>query len=72
MDKMKMETPDLTQSNIKRLATLFPACITEVQDEYGGLKKAVNFEMLRQMLSDKIVEGNEVYEFTWVGKKLQL
>lgn len=69
MDKMKMETPDLTQSNIKRLATLFPACITEVQDEYGGLKKAVNFEMLRQMLSDKIVEGNEVYEFTWVGKK---
>ena len=69
MDKMRMETPDLTQSNIEKLAALFPACITEARDEDGKLKKAVNFELLRQMLSDVVLEGDEAYEFTWVGKK---
>ena len=69
MDKLHMETPDLTQSNIEKLATLFPACITEARGEDGRLKKAVNFELLRQMLSDVVLEGDETYEFTWVGKK---
>lgn len=69
MDKLKMETPDLTQANIKKLATLFPACVTEVRGEDGKLKKAVNFELLRQLLSDVVLEGDEAYEFTWVGKK---
>ncbi len=69
MDKMCMETPDLTQSNIEKLAALFPACITEARDEDGKLKKAVNFELLRQMLSDVVLESGEAYEFTWVGKK---
>ena len=69
MDKLKMETPDLTQSNIEKLATLFPACITEAQGMDGKLKKAVNFQLLRQMLSDVVLEGDESYEFTWVGKK---
>ena len=69
MDKLKMETPDLTQSNIEKLATLFPACVTEARGEDGKLKKAVNFELLRQMLSDVVLEGDEAYEFTWVGKK---
>jgi len=69
MDKMRMETPDLTQANIEKLAALFPACITEGRDEQGRLKKAVNFELLRQLLSDSVVEGDEAYEFTWVGKK---
>ena len=69
MDKLKMETPDLTQSNIEKLAALFPACITEARSEDGKLKKAVNFELLRQMLSDVVLEGDEAYEFTWVGKK---
>ncbi|MCI9253367.1 MAG: site-specific DNA-methyltransferase, partial [Lachnospiraceae bacterium] len=69
MDKLKMETPDLTQSNIEKLATLFPACVTETQGEDGKLKKAVNFELLRQMLTDVVLEGDEAYEFTWVGKK---
>ena len=58
MDKLKMETPDLTQSNIEKLATLFPSCITEAQNEDGKLKKAVNFELLKQMLSDVVVETN--------------
>ena len=69
MDKLHMETPDLTQSNIEKLATLFPACITEARGEDGKLKKAINFELLRQMLSDVVLEGDEAYEFTWVGKK---
>ncbi len=69
MDKLKMETPDLTQANIEKLAALFPSCITEARGEDGKLKKAVNFELLRQMLSDVVLEGNEAYEFTWVGKK---
>ena len=69
MDKLKMETPDLTQSNIEKLAALFPACVTETRGEDGKLKKAVNFELLRQMLSDVVLEGDEAYEFTWVGKK---
>lgn len=69
MDKLKMETPDLTQANIEKLAALFPACVTEARGEDGRLKKAVNFELLRQMLSDVVLEGDETYEFTWVGKK---
>ena len=69
MDKMKFETPDLTQTNIEKLAALFPACVTEARGEGGKLKKAVNFELLRQMLSDMVLEGDEAYEFTWVGKK---
>ena len=69
MDKLCMETPDLTQANIEKLAALFPACVTEARGEDGKLKKAVNFELLRQMLSDVVLEGDEAYEFTWVGKK---
>ena len=69
MDKLRMETPDLTQSNIEKLAALFPACVTEARGEDGRLKKAVNFELLRQLLSDVVLEGDEAYEFTWVGKK---
>jgi adenine-specific DNA-methyltransferase len=69
MDKLRMETPDLTQANIEKLAALFPACVTEARGKDGKLKKAVNFELLRQMLSNVVLEGDEAYEFTWVGKK---
>ncbi len=69
MDKMKMETPDITAQNVEKIGALFPNCITETKDENGKLKKAINFDLLRQMLSDDIVDGTEAYEFTWVGKK---
>ena len=69
MDKMKFETPDLVQGNIEKIETLFPNCVTEARGEDGKLKKAVNFELLKQMLSGDVVEGDEAYEFTWVGKK---
>ena len=69
MEKMKMESANLTDMNIEKIAELFPNCITETADENGKLKKAINFEMLRAMLSEDIAEGDEAYEFTWVGKK---
>ena len=69
MEKMRMETPDLTAANIEKIGELFPNCITETTDENGNLKKAINFELLRQLLSGDVVEGDETYEFTWVGKK---
>ena len=75
MNKMKFESPDLTAQNIDRIAALFPNCITEMLDEERSTpekkayKRAVNFELLKQMLSPDVVDGDEAYEFTWVGKK---
>lgn len=69
MDKLRMESPDLTSGNIDKIATLFPNCVTEMPDENGKIKRAINFELLKQMLSPDVVDGDEAYEFTWVGKK---
>lgn len=69
MTKPNFQTPDMTQENIDKIASLFPNCITESKGTDGKIKKAVNFDMLRQMLSKDIAEGDEAYEFTWVGKK---
>ena len=69
MDKMRMESIDMTAQNIEKIGALFPNCITEKKDADGKPKKAINFDLLRQMLSDDVIEGDEAYEFTWVGKK---
>ena len=75
MNKPKFESPDLTAQNIDRIAALFPNCVTEMLDEERSTKekkvykRAVNFELLKQMLSPDVVDGDEAYEFTWVGKK---
>lgn len=69
MDKMRMESVDMTAQNIERIGALFPNCITETVGEDGKMKKAINFDLLRQMLSGDVLEGDEAYEFTWVGKK---
>ena len=69
MEKMRMESVDMTAQNIEKIAALFPNCITEAKGEDGKLKKVVNFDLLRQMLSSEVLEGDEAYEFTWVGKK---
>lgn len=75
MDKLRMESPDLTSGNIEKIAALFPNCVTEMLDEEHSTpekkayKRAVNFELLKQMLSPDVVDGDEAYEFTWVGKK---
>lgn len=72
MDKMKFETPDLTSENIEKIAALFPNCVTEMRDANGNLKHGINFEMLKQMLSPDVVDGDECYDFTWVGKKASI
>lgn len=69
MEKMRMESVDMTAKNIEKIGALFPNCITETIDENGKQRKAINFEMLKQMLSSDILEGNESFEFSWVGKK---
>ena len=69
MDKMKMESVDMTAANIDKIGAMFPNCITETVDENGKPKKAINFELLKQMLSGDVLDGDEAYEFTWVGKK---
>jgi adenine-specific DNA-methyltransferase len=69
MERMRMETKDLTQENIKKLAELFPNVVTEMKDENGNLKMGINFELLKQELSGDVVDGEECYDFTWVGKR---
>ena len=71
MEKMKMESVDMTAQNIEKIGEMFPNCITETYVR-GGYRKAVNFELLKQMLSDDVIEGDEAYEFTWVGKKASI
>lgn len=67
--KMRMESVDMTAQNIEKIGAMFPNCITETIDENGKPKKAINFELLKQMLADEVIDGDEAYEFTWVGKK---
>lgn len=71
MNKLKMHTSDLTAENIEKLAGLFPGCMTEAKDEVTGkLKRAIDFDQLRQELSDHIVEGpRERYHLDWPGKR---
>ena len=72
MDKMRMESVDITSQNIDKIGEMFPNCITETIGEDGKPKKAIIFDVLKQMLSDDILEGDESYEFTWVGKKASI
>ncbi len=69
---MKLQTEDWTQKNIGRIGELFPNVITEKKDENGKIVKGINFELLRQELSEDIVEGEECYDFTWVGKRASI
>lgn len=70
MEKLKMHTPDLTEANIQRIRELFPSCITETKDAKGNVKLAVDFDQLKQELSNSIVEGpQERYHLNWPGKR---
>ncbi|KFJ92508.1 hypothetical protein JF55_07210 [Pseudomonas sp. 1-7] len=71
MDKLKMHSPDLSQDNIAKIRELFPGCVTEARDDKTGkLRLAVDFDQLRQELSDQIVEGpQERYRLDWPGKR---
>ena len=69
MDKLKMHSLDCVERNIERIGKLFPNAITEVM-RGGKVEHAIDFDVLRQELSDSIVEGREErYQFTWPDKK---
>lgn len=73
MEKMKMESVNLVEENVHKIAELFPNCVTESWDENKkDYKKVINFELLKQMLTEEALEGPEAYEFTWVGKKASI
>lgn len=70
MEKIGRETPDLTQENIAKIASLFPDAVTEAADGDGNVRLAVDFDALREDLFDDIVSGpRERYQFTWPGKR---
>ena len=72
MEKIIVESENVVSKNVEKIGALFPNCITETRGEDGKLKKAINFETLQQMLSEDVIEGDESYEFTWVGKKASI
>lgn len=69
-DMLSMHSPNLVDDNVQKISELFPSCITEAKDENGKLKKAVDFDLLRQELSQSLVEGGqERYRLDWPGKR---
>ena len=69
METLKMHSLDGVQRNIDLIGKLFPNAITEVKRN-GKVEHAIDFDVLRQELSDSIVEGREErYQFTWPDKK---
>ena len=70
-NRMKLQSADGVQLNLDALYQIAPSCFTEVADpDSGGVKRVVNFDVLRQLLGDNAVEdAPEAYEFNWVGKQ---
>lgn len=70
MEKLKLHTPAFVDENVRKLAELFPNCVTEALDGEGNLAKLVDFDQLRQELSNDIVDGpKERYHLDWPGKR---
>ena len=70
MDKLKMHSANKVDEHIASIRALFPNCVTERKGKDGKVEYAVDFDMLRQELSDEIVEGKEErYQFTWPDKR---
>lgn len=69
--RMELQSADGAQLNLDALYQIAPSCFTEVADpDTGGVKRVVNFDVLRQLLGDNAVEdAPEAYEFNWVGKQ---
>lgn len=70
-NRMKLQSVDGAQLNLDALYQIAPSCFTEVAEpDTGGVKRVVNFDVLRQLLGDNAVEdAPEAYEFNWVGKQ---
>lgn len=69
MDRLRMCSHDNVQSNIIRIQQMFPSCVTEHIGENGKTELAIDFEKLKQELSNDILSDNEErYQFTWPDK----
>lgn len=70
-NRMELQSADGAQLNLDALYQIAPSCFTEVAEpDTGGVKRVVNFDVLRQLLGDNAVEdAPEAYEFNWVGKQ---
>ena len=70
MDKLRMQSSNGVEDNITKIAQLFPDCVTETVDERTGQPKhLIDFEKLKQNLSDSVMsERAERYQFTWPDK----
>lgn len=69
MDKIELGTPEGTAENIDKIAELFPQVVTEVENADGKLARAVDFDVLRDLLGDVAEGQRERYQFTWPGKR---
>jgi len=70
MDKLNMRSYDVIDSNLDKIARLFPNCVTERKGKDGKPELAIDFEKLKAELSNEIIsEGEERYQFTWPGKR---
>lgn len=66
---MKMESANIREQNIDKIAEIFPNVITEAKDEDGNIKKVINFDLLKNELEVNPVDERDRYEFNWVGKR---
>ena len=73
MEYLKQETMSGAQLNMDALYQICPQCFTESKDpKTGEVKHTVDFDKLRLLLGDNVAEGDERYDFTWVGKRAAL
>ena len=73
MEKMKLCSANIVDMNIRKIEVLFPSCITESKTANGEVAKFVDFDLLRQELSNSIIEGaQERYQINWPGKRSSL
>lgn len=68
LDKLELQSADVTRKNVEAVAALFPNVVTEARDEDGELIHRIDFEALRQELDEYVVDGKEVYQIDWPGK----
>ncbi|WP_313596462.1 site-specific DNA-methyltransferase [Psychrobacter sanguinis] len=69
-DNLEMHSPNIVDDNTLKIAEIFPHCVTEARDDNGNLRYVVDFDLLRQELSQSLVEGGqERYRLDWPGKR---
>lgn len=70
MEHLNMQSMDKVAANVTKIRELFPNCVTERINKEGKLEHAIDFDMLKQELSDHVVDGlQERYQFTWPDKR---